>query len=180
MIKYMVRLSPTDREQLSMLVTTGRAAAAKLRRARVLLKADIEAGERRWTDTEIAEALETSESTVQRVRQAWVDQGLERRWFVSGPPAGNIASSTGSRRPSSLPWPVAPLQKAACGGLSSYWPTSWSNWTSLTVSVRNVSARRSKKRPQTVAAQTGGHSPTGQCGLCLCHGRCLRGLYAAL
>jgi transposase len=77
MIKYMVRLSPTDRAQLSMLVTTGRAAAAKLRRARVLLKADIEAGERRWTDTEIAEALETSESTVQRVRQAWVDQGLE-------------------------------------------------------------------------------------------------------
>jgi hypothetical protein len=64
MIKYMVRLSPTDREQLSMLVTTGRAAAAKLRRAYVLLKADIAAGERRWTDTEIAEALETSESTV--------------------------------------------------------------------------------------------------------------------
>ena len=56
MIKYMVRLSPTDREQLSMLVTTGRAAAAKLRRARVLLKADIEAGERHWTDTEIAAA----------------------------------------------------------------------------------------------------------------------------
>jgi hypothetical protein len=77
MIKYMVRLSPTDREQLFMLITTGRAAAAKLLRARVLLKADIEAGERHWTETEIAEALETSASTVQRVRQAWVDQGLE-------------------------------------------------------------------------------------------------------
>ncbi len=77
MIKYMVRLSPTDREQLLTLVTTGRAAAAKLLRARILLKADTEAGERRWTDAEIAEALETSESTVQRVRQAWVEQGLE-------------------------------------------------------------------------------------------------------
>jgi hypothetical protein len=50
------RLSPTDREQLLMLVTTGRAAAAKRLRARVLLKADIEAGERHWTDTEIAAA----------------------------------------------------------------------------------------------------------------------------
>jgi len=59
------------------LATTGRAAAAKLLRARILLNADTEAGERRWTDAEIAEALETSESTVQRVRQAWVEQGLE-------------------------------------------------------------------------------------------------------
>jgi hypothetical protein len=77
MIKYVVRLSSTEREPLLRRVTTGRAAAAKLLRARILLKADIEAGERRWTDAEIAAALDTSESTVHRVRQAWVEQGLE-------------------------------------------------------------------------------------------------------
>jgi transposase len=77
MIKYVVRLSPAERESLLTLVTTGRAAAAKLLRARILLKADVEAGERRWMDADIAAALDTSESTVHRVRQAWVEQGLE-------------------------------------------------------------------------------------------------------
>jgi hypothetical protein len=77
MIQYVVRLSPTAREPLLTLVSTGRAAAAKLLRARILRKADVEAGERRWTDAEMAAALDTSESTVHRVRQAWVEQGLD-------------------------------------------------------------------------------------------------------
>jgi hypothetical protein len=77
MVKDVVRLNPEEREQLLALVHTGRAAAVKLLHARILLKADVKAGERHWTDAEIAEALETSVSTVQRVRQAWVAQGLE-------------------------------------------------------------------------------------------------------
>jgi transposase len=59
------------------LVNTGRAAAVKLLHARILLKADVSAGSRRWTDTELADALDTSASTVHRVRQAFVEQGLE-------------------------------------------------------------------------------------------------------
>jgi transposase len=77
MVKYVVRLHPEEREQLLSLVNTGRAAAAKLLHARILLKADVDAGERHWSDAEIAEALDTSASTVHRVRQAWVEQGLE-------------------------------------------------------------------------------------------------------
>ena len=76
MVKYVVRLNPEEREQLLTLVKTGPGAAAKLLHARILLKADVSAEGRRWTDAEIAEALETSASTVHRVRQAWVDQGL--------------------------------------------------------------------------------------------------------
>ena len=56
---------------------TGRTAAAKLLHARILLKADVGAGDRSWTDAEIAEALDTSAATVHRVRQTWVEQGLE-------------------------------------------------------------------------------------------------------
>ena len=58
-------------------MNTGRAAAAKLLHARILLKAD--AGDRRccWTDSAIAAALDTSAATVHRVRQAFVTQGLE-------------------------------------------------------------------------------------------------------
>jgi transposase len=77
MVKYVVRLSTEEREQLLALVNTGRAAAAKLLHARILLKADIGADSRRWTDAEIAEALDTSASTGHRVRQAWVEWGLE-------------------------------------------------------------------------------------------------------
>ena len=77
MYKYVVRLDPEEREQLLALVNTGRAAAVKLLHARILLKADVDAGGRRWTDAEIAEALDTSDATIHRVRQTWVEQGLE-------------------------------------------------------------------------------------------------------
>lgn len=77
MVKYIVQLNPEERTQLLALVKTGRAAAAKLLHARILLKADSGVGERRWSDAEIADALDTSASTVHRVRQAWVEQGLE-------------------------------------------------------------------------------------------------------
>jgi transposase len=77
MVKYIVQLNTEERAQLLALVSTGRAAAAKLLHARILLKADIGAGRRRWTDAEIADALDTSAATVHRVRQALVEQGLE-------------------------------------------------------------------------------------------------------
>ncbi len=77
MSKYVVRLDPEEREQLLALVNTGRAAAVKLLHARILLKADVDAGSRCWTDAEIAEALDTSAATIHRVRQTWVEQGLE-------------------------------------------------------------------------------------------------------
>ena len=77
MVKYMVRLNPEEHAQLLALVNTGRAAAVKLLHARILLKADVGADNRCWTDAEIAEALDTSAATIHRVRQAFVEQGLE-------------------------------------------------------------------------------------------------------
>jgi transposase len=85
MVKYIVRLHPAEREQLLTLVTTGRAAAAKLLHARILLKADLSVDGHHWTDAEIAEALDTSPSTVHRVRQAWVERGLEAALVRKGP-----------------------------------------------------------------------------------------------
>ena len=76
-VTYVVRLHPEEHAQLLALVNTGRAAAVKLLHARILLKADVGAGSRPWTDAEIADALDTSASTVHRVRQAFVEQGLE-------------------------------------------------------------------------------------------------------
>ena len=77
MLKYIVRLNSEEHAQLLALVNTGRAAAAKRLHARILLKADVGADSRCWTDAEIAEALDTSAATVHRVRQSFVEQGIE-------------------------------------------------------------------------------------------------------
>jgi hypothetical protein len=87
MVKYVIRLHSEERQQLLALVNTGRAAAAKLLHARILLKADLNGEERRWTDAEIAAALDTSPATVHRIRQACVAGGLETA-LARKPPTG--------------------------------------------------------------------------------------------
>lgn len=87
MVKYVVRLHPQEREQLLGLVNTGGAAAAKVLHGRILLKADVSEERRPWTDTAIAEALDTSPATVPRVRQAFVEWGLETA-LARKPPSG--------------------------------------------------------------------------------------------
>ena len=75
--KFVVRLESEEWEQLTAMVSKGRGAAAVLRRARVLLKADVGRRGPGWTDAKIVEALDVSQSTVYRVRQAFVEEGLE-------------------------------------------------------------------------------------------------------
>jgi transposase len=75
--KYRVTLTPEERAELERMVSAGRAAARKLAHARVLLKADEAEGGPGWTDGQIAEALDVGLSTVYRVRQRFVEDGLE-------------------------------------------------------------------------------------------------------
>ena len=77
MKKYRVTLTADERESLSRLIAAGRAAALKLARARILLKADAAPAGPGWTDERIAEAVEVSVATVERVRQRFVERGLE-------------------------------------------------------------------------------------------------------
>ena len=76
MAKYIVRLTAEKRTQLTELISTGRRAASVLTRARMLLKADASEGGPHWSDQESAEAVETSLSSIHRVRQACVEAGL--------------------------------------------------------------------------------------------------------
>ena len=75
--KYVVRLTMEERGTLEALLAEGRSAADKLLRARMLLKADIGEGGPGWTDEEIAEAFEVGQSTVHRLRQRLVEEGVE-------------------------------------------------------------------------------------------------------
>jgi hypothetical protein len=76
MAKDMVRLTAEERTPLPELISTGRRAASVLRRARLRLKADASEGGPDWSDRAMAEAVETSLSSVHRVRQAFVADGL--------------------------------------------------------------------------------------------------------
>ena len=74
--KFRVTLTPEERDQLIQMTTTGKAAAAKLRHARILLKTDASALGPGCTDQEIGTACEVSLPTIARVRKTFVEQGL--------------------------------------------------------------------------------------------------------
>ena len=77
MKKYKVTLTSEERHDLLGLIAAGKAAAQRLTHARILLKADAVEGGPAWPDGRIADALEVSTATVERVRQRFVEQGLE-------------------------------------------------------------------------------------------------------
>jgi len=75
--KYVVRLSGEEREQLQTMLRGGKHAARKLLKARILLKADVSEAGDGWSDSQIAEALDTSVDTVARTRQRLVEEGFD-------------------------------------------------------------------------------------------------------
>ena len=77
MNKYKVTLTAEECQQLHDLIRAGKAAAKKLTHARILLKADAAEGGPAWPDERIAEALDVSTDTIGRVRQRFVEEGLE-------------------------------------------------------------------------------------------------------
>jgi hypothetical protein len=75
--KYVVKLDEAERGRLETLVSKGKCAAKQLLKARILLKADASEHGEGWSDGRIIEALDTNMSMVTRVRQQFVEEGLE-------------------------------------------------------------------------------------------------------
>jgi AraC-like DNA-binding protein len=75
--KYEVELSEEQRFLLQQLIAKGNAPARKLAHARILLKIDRNAPGPRWTDEQVAEAFEMSRYTVIRIRERFVNHGLD-------------------------------------------------------------------------------------------------------
>jgi hypothetical protein len=73
--KYVVRLTDAERELLTGLLKKQRVSAQKVRRARMLLKAD--AGGPNWTDARIADAFDCRTRSVEGLRERLVTQGFE-------------------------------------------------------------------------------------------------------
>jgi Homeodomain-like domain len=76
--KYLVTLTPQERDLLAGLVSAGQRSALTSTRARILLKADQADGGPAWDDARIAAALDCGSRTAERVRPRFVERGPEQ------------------------------------------------------------------------------------------------------
>lgn len=77
MKKDSVKLTKEQRQELERLISAGEASARTLMHARILLKTDYGHEGPRWTQKQIAEAVEVGERTIGRVRHRFVEEGFE-------------------------------------------------------------------------------------------------------
>jgi transposase len=76
MSKYSVKLSAEQRGQLERMVKTGTAPAREILHAQVLLKTDSGQHGPRWSVKQIQAAFAVGSTTIKRIRQRLVQQGL--------------------------------------------------------------------------------------------------------
>jgi len=74
--KYNIDLSNDERQQLRKIVKSGKSPARVILRANILLSSDIN-GSKSLTVTETAEMFETTPTTVQNVRTAYAENGID-------------------------------------------------------------------------------------------------------
>lgn len=73
--KYLVRLTEAERGTLTGVIKKLQGTSQKVRRAQILLKADVDGPA--WTDARIAEAFGCRIKTVENIRQRLVERGFE-------------------------------------------------------------------------------------------------------
>lgn len=72
--KYLVRLTAEERSELQEVVKKLKGTSQKVKRAQILLKADVDGPN--WTDQRIAEAFDCRPQTVESIRQRLVERGF--------------------------------------------------------------------------------------------------------
>jgi transposase len=170
--RYRVTLTAEERDELGRMISRGKAAARKLAHARVLLQADASEGGPGWTDAAIAEAVRVSVRTAERVRQRFVEEGLEAALLPKPSPRVYARKLDGEQE--------AKLVALACSGP----PEGKKRWTLRLLAERMVelevvselsheTVRQTleKERPQAAPAADVVH-PAGALGrVRLPHGR---------
>jgi transposase len=149
--RYVISLTPEERATLEAMTSGGRISALKVQRARILLKAD--AG---LADVVIAEHVDVSQRTVERVRERCCVVGLEAALERKRQDQPSRASKLDGKAEARL------VQLACCEA-----PEGRARWTlSLlaktlvelqivdTISITTVHRRLKKKRAKAVARQT--------------------------
>ena len=75
-LKYDVKLSAEERDELKAMVASGRAPARQIRRAQILLKSDRSEQGAHWSYQAICSAFDVSNVTVSATRKAYCEGGL--------------------------------------------------------------------------------------------------------
>ena len=125
-IRYRVELSEAERSELGTLLSGGKHAARKLKRAQILLAADAGVG-----DEEIARSVGVGGLTVSRTKRRFVLGNLEAA--LSEEPCAGAARKLSGKEEALLvatacSKPPAPSRlRAARAGRWSCWPARWSS-----------------------------------------------------
>jgi len=140
--KYVVRLTAEERVDLEALIHTGaHRAAATLMHARILLKADVGAEGPGWDDDRIAEAVECSASTIYRVRQAFVEEGLVAALYRKKPTGRLYRKLDGAQEAQLMTLACSDPPRDKSGGPCGCWRIAWWTYKLLNRLARNVCAR---------------------------------------
>ena len=118
-VRYRVELSQAERGELTAMLSKGKRAARKLKRAQILLAAD--AG---CSDEEIARTVAVGGSTVYRTKRRFVEGNLERA-LSEDPRPGAERKLTGKEEAKPCWWRrlVQTLPRVAPAGRWTCWPT---------------------------------------------------------
>jgi homeodomain-containing protein len=113
--KYIVRLTDGERETLHQILKKRGVAAQRVRRASILLKADVDGPS--WADAKIADAFGCRTQTVENIRESLVTEGFETT--LHGKPKSRVRSKV-----------LDGEQEAKIIALRlGQAPQGWANWT---------------------------------------------------
>ncbi len=113
--KYIVRLTEEERDTLNQILKKRGVAAQRVRRALMLLKADVDGPS--WTDAKIAEAYGCRTQTVENLRESLVTEGFETT--LQGKPKSRVRRKV-----------LDGEQEAKIIALRlGHPPPGWANWT---------------------------------------------------
>jgi hypothetical protein len=176
--KYIVRLTNEERELLNGLVKRRRVSSQKVRRAHILLKADVDGPH--WADAQIAEAFDCRVQTVENVRERLVTEGFEIT--LHGKPKSRVRRKIldGEQEAKIIALRLGPP------------PKGFANWTlrllaekavalEIAESVSHETVRRTlKKQDDEAEDRVLGHPAGGRCRVRCEHGGGASGLRPAL
>jgi transposase len=117
MKKYKVTLTAEERRQLKEIIDKQRVVARKRKHAYILFKADESEGGPHWTDERIRDAYDVSLRTAERVRERFVEHGLEAALQARAPQENRKRKFDGKKE--------AQLISLACGKA----PEGYARWT---------------------------------------------------
>ena len=98
--KYIVRLTDAERQVCKETVQRLKGTSQKVKRAQILLKADADGPA--WTDAKIAEAFSCRTTTVENLRQRFVERGFEQTLNRKHSPAAGAQKLLTGREEASI------------------------------------------------------------------------------